>query len=135
MLSRGQVIGLVVILLFAGFFAAGGYLTYRDQRDGVPVVATITDCTERLAKQGGDICRGRWTIGDPVFGDGRFVTGTVEGVGHGDEGKKVEVRANGDRAVVPGLRFPIIMWSIAAIILGFGGYQLIMDARRSRRPA
>lgn len=115
-------------------FALGGYLTYRDQRDGIPAVATITDCTERLAKFGGDICRGRWTVGDPVFGDGSFASGTVEGVNHGDEGKKVEVRVNGDRAVVPGMRLPIVLWSIAALILGFGAVLLRSGARRSAPP-
>ena len=131
MLHRGRMIGVGTIVLFAGFFAAGGFFTYRDQRDGVPAVATVTDCTPRLAKYGGDTCRGRWTIGDPVFGDGRFVTGTIEGVGHADEGEKVEVRAHGDRAVVPGMRFPIVMWSISGLIVLFGGYALAKDARRS----
>ena len=131
MFGRAQIVGLVAILGFAGFFAAGGYFTYRDQRDGVPAVAMVTSCTERLAKYGGDICRGQWTIGDPVFGDGRFVTGTIEGVNHGDKGKKVDVRVNGDRAVVPGMRFPIVMWAVAAIILMLGGYGLIRSARRA----
>lgn len=122
---RAQLGFLVFIGLFAGFFAVGGLLTYRDQRDGTPAVAIVTDCTERLAKYGGDRCRGTW-----VTDGGRTGSGTVEGVNHGDEGERVEVRVTGDRAVVPGLRLPIVLWSIAAAILLLGGYQLVQDARR-----
>ena len=97
----------------------------------MPAVATITNCTERLAKYGGDICDGRWTIGDPVFGGGQFVTGTVEGVSSGDEGKRVNVRVNGDRAVIPGMRLPIVLWAIAAAIFAFGVFQLAGDRRHA----
>ena len=121
---RSKLVFLAVIVVFAGFFAVGGYMTYRDQRDGVPAVATVTDCVERLAKYGGDQCRGRWML------DGRVGEGLVEGVNHGDEGKRVEVRVVGDRAVVPGMRLSIVLWSIAGIIFVLGLYQLIKDARR-----
>lgn len=128
---RVQKGAVIAVLLFAGFFAVGGYFTYADQRDGTPAVATVTDCTERLAKYGGDICRGQWSTSG-----GGTTTGTVEGVNHGDEGERVEVRVNGDRAVVPGMRLPIILWGIAAVILAFGGFQIVKDARlAAQRPA
>lgn len=125
----------VAIALLAGVFALGGFMTHRDQRSGTPATATITGCTDRLAKYGGDVCRGRWTIGDPVFGDGRFVEGTVEGATSADEGERIEVRVNGDRATVPGMRLPIILWSMAALVLVLGAYTLLRGPGGRRQPA
>lgn len=121
-----QRLGITIgVLLMAGLFAFGGLMSYRAQRDGVRTTATIITCTERPAKLGGDICEGRWVIGEPAFGDGRFVQGTVEGATSGDEGKRIEVRANGDRAVVPGMRVAIVLWTLAGLTLAFGAYLLL----------
>ncbi|HVL96081.1 MAG TPA: hypothetical protein VM266_09500 [Solirubrobacteraceae bacterium] len=123
---RATIIFAVVIFLFGGAFVLGGFMTYRAQRDGVPAVATVTECRERLAKYGGDVCRGRW------FVDGRLGGGTIEGAGRGHEGEKLDVRVNGDKAIVPGLRLPIVLWSLGGAVLVLGAVAVL---RGDRPPA
>ena len=121
---RGRLLVLLGVLVFGGLFLFGGFQTYRDQRDGIPTKAKITSCHAGSGKYGGAVCSGLWTVGDPVFGKGTFGFGTVDGATRDDLDKSIDVRVHGDHAIVPGMRLPIILWSLGGLFIVLGGFAV-----------
>lgn len=107
MKNKRTIFTLLFFVLFSATFLFGGvYLIYW-QKTGTPTEATVTSCVKGRRSQ---VCRGTWMV------NMKFHMGIIENAGPEDQGKRIEVRAKGDRAIKPGLRLPIILLSLG---LGF----------------
>ena len=104
----------VVVLAAALGLVYGGFTTFADQRSGTPGTAKVTGCTGGSGKYDTAVrCRGVWTTGgDLVSGNGRVETGPVNGAGHRDVGKTIDVRIHSDHATKPSLGTPILLWAL-----------------------
>ena len=114
--------GLVFFLLFSAMFLFGGVSVLYRQKTGKPTEATVTSCTGGRRSQ---VCRGTWMV------DGKFQMGTIENANTGDQGKRIEVRVSGDRAYKPGLRLPIILFSLGLGIAGLTAYWWFKEVPKS----
>jgi len=120
-----SVLGLILIgAVSLGFLFGGAYLIYW-QKSGTPTTATVTSC---MKSRRSEVCRGSWFI------HGRVKLGILENVNSSDLGKRIEVRALGDRAIKPGLRLPIILFVIGGGIGLLGLYWWVKEAPRNRSP-
>lgn len=128
---------ILAVLLVGLAVVYGGFSVYADQRSGVAGKAKVTECEGGTGRYDTAIrCRGIWSVGgDPVFGDGQFATGPIEGAERGDVGKTLDVRIHGaDHATVPGLATPIVLWALGAAValLAFAGlWNWWRDGRRA----
>ena len=117
---------LALLLIFGmtlGFVFGGFYLIYW-QRNGVPATATVTSC---LRVRRADVCQGSW------FVNGSVTLGTIENASRRDLGKQIDVRILGDRALIPGLRLPIVLFCIGIGIGILGWIWWVKEAPRDRR--
>ena len=104
---------LLAFLAFGIAIVAGGFSVLADQRSGTPGEARVSECTGGRKYQPAIRCRGTWTV------DGRVVAGRVEGAGHGDVGKTIDVRVHGgDHATKPALGTPLVLWGLGAPVVG-----------------
>lgn len=118
-----SILGLIFIFLFAGVFLYGAGSTYYWQRSGTPAMASVTSCTKVRRAY---VCRGSWMV------DGKLTLGMIENAGPSDRGQRIPVRVKGDRAIIPGLRLPIILLVIGAGIAALGIVWWVKEAPRNR---
>lgn len=100
---------LLIVLAFGLAIVVGGFTVLADQRSGTQGEARVTECTGGRKYEPAIRCRGTWTA------DGRVVVGRVEGAGHGDVGKTIDVRVHGsDHATKPSLGTLLVLWGLGA---------------------
>ena len=127
MRRRPPLLLLAVLLVGAGI-ALGGVSVYADQRSGTAGKAKVTECEGGRKYEPGIRCRGTWTVGGSLLEGGRVVVGRVEGAGHGDVGKTIDVRIHGtDHATKPSLGTPLVLWGLgggiaALAMVGLAGW-------------
>ena len=115
--------GLLFIGLMSGVFLFGGAWTIYRQRTGTPVQASVLSCS---GGRRSFVCSGSWMV------DGRVRLGEIEGATRADLGQRIEVRAWDARAIKPGLRLPIILFTIGFAILALGARWWKREAPRNR---
>jgi uncharacterized membrane protein len=114
----------VLVSVASLVFIGGGIYILLVQHNGTRATATVTGCDHRRTyKATSVVCRGTW------FDDGHVVIGTIDGAGPGDKGRKLDVRLSGGRAYTTSKRLPIILFSIGALFIAGGAYEV---ARRPR---
>lgn len=111
----------VVVIVAALGFSAGGWSQYHDATTGPKVSATVTECHHVTGLHGGSTaCTGSWVAGGSLLAHGHVVLGTINGVGYGEVGKRVTVRLHGDTAYTPSIRTAIVLFCIAFAMLLIG---------------
>jgi hypothetical protein len=105
--------GLLVVLVSLGLIA-GGLLVARHDRRGEPATATVLSCESRYKLP--PLCRGQWIAGGSLLEGGRVVTGTIDGVGRGDIGDELAVRASGETAWTVSKRIPVLLIAAGAAL-------------------
>ena len=118
-----SLLGLLFIFAFAGVFLFGAVYTYSWQRSGTPTLASVTSCTKSRRAY---VCRGSWMV------EGKLTLGIIENAGPSDRGQRIPVKIKGDRAIIPGLRLPIILLVIGAGIAALGIVWWVKEAPRNR---
>lgn len=118
--------GLVVVVILAalGLFG-GGLWQLHETSTGQKVVATVTEChyVPGGSQYGGHTtCSGSWVEGGSLLGNGHVVLGTISGIGSGDVGKKVTVRAHGDSASTLSHTTAIVLFSVGVGLLFVAGW-------------
>lgn len=123
--NRRAGIGCGTFLLLTGIAFVVGAFSIMKEPEGVPAQARILSCNPTINRQGSS-CHGMWRIGE------EFHQGSVTGVGPGDVGERIEVRARTDRAsAVRGRTMSgIIVLVFAVGLVGFGGAVLRSQLRR-----
>jgi hypothetical protein len=124
-LSGGTLIAAAVVLGFGGLMIYGGFSKYADQHSGVAGKATVTHCSRGFNTKyvhEPSRCTGRWEVGgDPIFGNGKFGIGRIEGASARDVGKDIDVRIHGtDHATVPNIKDAIMLWVLGGGVALFG---------------
>jgi hypothetical protein len=128
-----------VLLLFLGpgvaMVVAGGS-QYSTKTKGEKATARITECaTTGFSKSRTVRCSGSWVVGGRlVGGGGHVVLGTVEGAGHDDVGKTIDVRLDGDKASTTSLATPIFLVCFGVVLTAIGLLILRSSLRRRARP-
>jgi hypothetical protein len=127
MARRGVTPAAILGILLAVGLLGGGVFILATQQTGDRAQAIVTDCARVIR---GGYCSGTWVAGgDLVGGEGRVVSGTIEGAGPGDVGKTLDVRLSGDRAYSTSMRLPLILIGsglVAAVLVVF-------EMRKARR--
>ena len=119
-----NILALLLIGGMAGVFIFGGFYLLYWQKSGTPTMVTVTSCQKvRRAP----VCRGSWMV------DGRVKLGIIENANSRHLGQRLEARAMGDRALIPGLRLPIILFVVGGAFALLGARWWIKEAPRSRR--
>ena len=119
-----NILALLLIGLVSGGFLFGACYVIYWQKTGAPTMATVTSCTKvRRA----EVCRGSW------FVNGGVKLGIIENANSNDQGKRIEVRAKGDRAIKPGLRLPIVLFTVGIGIAVLGWVWWKKEAPRDRQ--
>jgi hypothetical protein len=109
-----------LFLAFGIAIVAGGFTVLADQRSGTPGEARVSECTGGRKYEPAIRCRGTWTSG------GSVVVGRVEGAGHGDVGKTIEVRIHGaDHATKPSLGTPLVLLGLGAPVVALAMFGLV----------
>jgi hypothetical protein len=109
-----------LFLAFGIAIVAGGFSVLADQRSGTPGEARVSECTGGRKYEPAIRCRGTWTAG------GSVVVGRVEGAGHGDVGKTIDVRIHGsDHATKPSLGTPLVLWGLGAPVVALAMFGLV----------
>jgi hypothetical protein len=119
-----SVLGLILVMLVAvGFLIGGAHLLYW-QKMGEPTTATVTECVK---KRRSDVCKGTWMT------KSGFHVGTIENANSTDLGNRVEVRVLGERALIPGLRLPLVLFGVGLGIGILGWVWWVREAPRNRK--
>jgi hypothetical protein len=108
-------------------FVGGGVFEVVVQEVGPPAMARINDCQDLVGKYHPFVCTGTWTVGGRR---GHVVTGTVDGAERNDVGQTLAVHLAGDRAYVPTVRIPLILFVFGLAFIGYG-IQLFRGFRRA----
>ncbi|NUT54888.1 MAG: hypothetical protein HOQ03_02740 [Thermoleophilia bacterium] len=115
----------VIVLAIGGAVAAGGFVTFSDQRSGTPGQATVKECTGGRKYEPAIRCTGVWRQGEGIEDLGVAV-GRIEGAGHGDVGKTIDVRIHGsDHATKPSLGTPLVLWGLGLPFAGLALFGLV----------
>ena len=118
--TRNLIAMLFIHAVALGFVFGGCYLIYW-QRTGTTTTATVTSCSQSRRSV---VCRGSW------FVNGGVKLGLIENANKSDLGKRIDVVALGDRALVPGLRLPIILFCLGVGISVLGWVWWAKEAPR-----
>lgn len=122
--TRNALAMALIHLVALGFIFGGCYLIYW-QKTGTPTKATVNSCSKSGRAY---VCRGAW------FVNGSVKLGIIENANNSHLGQRIDVVAMGDRALIPGLRLPIILFTIGAGIAVLGWVWWVKEAPRDRTP-
>ncbi len=120
--SSWLAIAVAAVVLVSGLgMLTGGVFELTVLQRGTPAKATVYECREVGGRYTAYSCLGTWVSGGPlVGGNGRVVTGTVDGATPSDVGKTVDVRLWGDRAYTTSLRVPIVLLVLGLVMVAAG---------------
>jgi hypothetical protein len=115
---RRRIVTLAVLLLPGLGLVAGGIHELVALRTGTPARATVVACHDTAGKYGSGTCTGTWVEGGSLLEGGHVVSGTIDGAGPSDVGKRVDVRLSGGRAYTTSYRIPVVLFFGGAVFLG-----------------
>lgn len=127
-------IAAIAVLIGVGIYADGFYLLHQGST-GQQVVVTITDCQHIDGLHGGStVCNGSWIAGGSLLANGHVVLGEAHGVGPGDVGKRIRMRAHGGAAYTQSRRTPYLLFGLGWLPFVAAGWFIWADpGRRGHR--
>lgn len=116
---------LLICIISAGFVFGGARMLYL-QSNGEKTMAEVTSCVSARRSL---VCRGTWIV------DGKAHIGVIDNADVADQGKRIEVIVDGERALKPGLRLPLVLFGLALTLLLLGAYWWFREVPKYRQAA